>query len=106
LIDLARLSFENGLRPASSSAQDALKHFENVKSLAEKALTITERCGYFLQGADVNLILAVLALTPTPLPNSGEGQGERAKETAILHAKEALRFAHCDDGPPYHYKVA
>jgi hypothetical protein len=28
------------------------------------------------------------------------------KDAAIYHAKEALRLAHCDEGPPYYYKVA
>jgi len=28
------------------------------------------------------------------------------KDAAIHHAKEALRLAHCDEGPPYYYKVA
>ena len=31
------------------------KKIEEAKSLAEEALTIGERCGYVLQGADVNL---------------------------------------------------
>jgi hypothetical protein len=25
---------------------------------------------------------------------------------ALPHARKALRLAHCDDGPPYYYKVA
>jgi hypothetical protein len=28
------------------------------------------------------------------------------KDAVIHHAKEAFRLAHCDEGPPYYYKVA
>lgn len=94
LLDIARLSFDYGL---ASSAQDRLKHMEQAKSLADEALLITERCGYVLQGADVNLFLAELALTLDPSP---EGRGK-----ARGFAEEALKLATCD-GPPYYYKVA
>jgi hypothetical protein len=60
-------------------------------------LLITERCGYVLQGADVNLFLAELAFTLDPSP---EGRG-KARE----YAETALKLATCD-GPPYYYKVA
>ena len=85
LLDLARLRYDQ-------------KNYEEAKSLAEEALTITGRCGYVLQGADVNLFLAELTLTLDPSP---EGRG-KARE----YAKTALKLAHCDDGPPYYYKVA
>jgi hypothetical protein len=55
-------------------------------------LTITERCGYVLQGADVNLFLAQYAL-------------EQDKVKAKEYAETALKLATCD-GPPYYYKVA
>lgn len=84
LLDLARLLYDQ-------------KTYEQAKSLAEEALTITERCGYVLQGADVNLFLAELALTLDPSP---EGRG-KAKD----YAETALKLATCD-GPPYYYKVA
>jgi tetratricopeptide (TPR) repeat protein len=103
LLDVARLSFAYGL---SSSAQDRLAHFKDAQEKASEALMITERSGYVLQGADVNLFLAQLALTPTPLPQ-GEGQGVREidKAKAKAYAEEAKKLATCD-GPPYYYKVA
>ena len=58
------------------------------------ALTITERCGYVLQGADVNLFLAQYAL-----------EQEKDKAKAKQYAETALKLATCD-GPPYYYKVA
>ena len=70
------------------------KKFEEAKSLAEEALTITERCGYVLQGADVNLFLAQYAL-----------EQEKDKAKAKAYAESALKLAYCD-GPPYYYKVA
>jgi len=73
------------------------RNYEDAKSLAEEALTITERCGYVLQGADVNLFLAELALTLDPSP-LGRGKAREYAETA-------LKLATCD-GPPYYYKVA
>ena len=60
----------------------------------EEALTITERCGYVLQGADVNLFLAQYAL-----------EQEKDKAKAKGYAGTALKLAYCD-GPPYYYKVA
>ena len=58
-----------------------------------------------LQGADVNLFLAELALTPAPLPE-GEGRvREIDKVKAKEYAEEAKKLATCD-GPPYYYKVA
>lgn len=69
-------------------------NYEEAKSLAEEALTITERCGYVLQGADVNLFLAQYAL-----------EQEQDKAKAKVYAEEAKKLATCD-GPPYYYKVA
>ena len=81
LLDLARLRYDQ-------------KNYEEANSLAEEALTITERCGYVLQGADVNLFLAQYALEQ-------EHDETKAKE----YAETALKLATCD-GPPYYYKVA
>ena len=73
-----------------------------MKFLANKALSFTGRNGYVLQGADVHLMLATLALEGYKL----EGLKVLSdKDAAIHHAKEALRLATCD-GPPYYYKVA
>jgi tetratricopeptide (TPR) repeat protein len=81
LLDLARLRYDQ-------------KNYEEAKSLAEEALSITERCGYILQGADVNLFLAQYAL-----------EQEKDKVKAKEYAETALKLAYCD-GPPYYYKVA
>ena len=61
---------------------------------AEEALLITGRCGYVLQGADVNLFLAQYAL-----------EQEKDKVKAKEYAETSLKLAYCD-GPPYYYKVA
>lgn len=84
LLDLARLRY-------------AQENYDEAKSLADEALLITERSGYVLQGADVNLFLAELALTLDPSP---EGRGK-----ARGYVEEARKLATCD-GPPYYYKVA
>ena len=81
LLDLARLRYDQTI-------------FEEAKSLSEEALSITERCGYVLQGADVNLFLAQYAL-----------EQEQDKTKAKQYAEEAKKLATCD-GPPYYYKVA
>jgi hypothetical protein len=81
LHDLARLRYEQ-------------EKYEEAKSIAEEALYITERCGYVLQGADINLFLAQYAL-----------EQEKDKAKAKEYAESALRLATCD-GPPYYYKVA
>jgi tetratricopeptide (TPR) repeat protein len=81
LLDLARLRYDQ-------------KNYAEAKSLAEEALSITERCGYVLQGADVNLFLAQYAL-----------EQEKDKVKAKEYAETALKLATCD-GPPYYYKVA
>jgi len=62
--------------------------------LAEEALLITERCGYVLQGADVHLFLAQVALE----------RGER--EAAREHARQSRELATCDGPPDYTYKMA
>jgi len=84
LLELARLRAAEG---APGATQEALR-------LAHEALTITERSGYVLQGADVRLLLAEMAL----------GAGER--QEALEHAQEARRLAACDGPPDYVYKVA
>jgi tetratricopeptide (TPR) repeat protein len=81
LLDVARLRYDQ-------------KNYEEAKSLANEALLITERCGYVLQGADVNLFLAQYAL-----------EQEKDKAKAKQYAEEAKKLATCD-GPPYYYKVA
>ena len=79
LLDLARLRYDQ-------------KNYEEAKNMAEEALTITERCGYVLQGADVNLFLAQYAL-----------EQEQDKAKAKQYAEEAKKLATCD-GPPYYYR--
>jgi tetratricopeptide (TPR) repeat protein len=81
LLDLARLRYDQN-------------KYEEAKSLADEALLITKRCGYVLQGADVNLFLAQYAL-----------EQEKDKAKAKVYAEEAKKLATCD-GPPYYYKVA
>jgi tetratricopeptide (TPR) repeat protein len=111
LLDLARLSFAYALRAERSRSPSASQkstgttqdeYFKDAQEKASEALVITERSGYVLQGADVHLFLAELAM-----------KGHRSKvesrlsdkEAARKHAEEALRLATCD-GPPYYYKVA
>jgi tetratricopeptide (TPR) repeat protein len=81
LLDLARLRYAQG-------------DFKDAQEKASEALTITERSGYVLQGADVNLFLAQYAL-----------EQEEDKVKAKEYAETALKLATCD-GPPYYYKVA
>jgi hypothetical protein len=57
-------------------------------------LSITERCGYVLQGADVHLFLAQFAL---------EQEKDKAKAEEL--AEKAKGLAYCN-GLPYTYKVA
>jgi tetratricopeptide (TPR) repeat protein len=90
LLDLARLRYAQG-------------DFKDAQEKASEALVITERSGYVLQGADVHLFLAELALAG----HRSKVEGQLSdKDAARKHAEEALRLAHCDDGPPYYYKVA
>jgi hypothetical protein len=95
LLDLARLRYAQG-------------DVKDAQEKASEALVITERSGYMLQGADVNLFLAPLALEGYRLERLQVGGAKNLsdKEIAIRHLKEALKLAHCDDGPPYYYKVA
>ena len=89
LLELGKLSF-------------AREDFKDAQENASEALVITERSGYVLQGADVNLFLASLALEGYKL----EGLKVLSdRDAALHHAKEALKLATCD-GPPYYYKVA
>ncbi len=81
LLDLARL------RADQNEREEALR-------LAQEALLITERSEYVLQGADVHLFLAHMALK----------DGDKAQ--ALTHAREARRLATCDGPPDYTYKVA
>jgi tetratricopeptide (TPR) repeat protein len=81
LLDLARLRYAQG-------------DFKDAQEKASEALVITERSGYVLQGADVNLFLAQYAL-----------EQEKDKAKAKAYAETALKLATCD-GPPYYYKVA
>ena len=81
LLDLARLRYKQG-------------DLKDAQEKASEALVITERSGYVLQGADVNLFLAQYAL-----------EQEKDKAKAKEYAESALKLAYCD-GPPYYYKVA
>jgi len=90
LLDLARLRYAQG-------------DFKDAQEKASEALMITERSGYVLQGADVHLFMAELAMTG--ITNGELGIREDGKMVARRHAEEALRLATCD-GPPYYYKVA
>ena len=89
LLDLARLRYAQG-------------DFKDAQEKASEALVITERSGYVLHGADVNLFLAELAMAGQKSKVEGRLSD---KEAARFHAQEALRLATCD-GPPYYYKVA
>jgi tetratricopeptide (TPR) repeat protein len=81
LLELAKLRYAQG-------------DFKDAQEKASEALMITERSGYVLQGADVNLFLAQYAL-----------EQEKDKVKAKEYAEEAKKLATCD-GPPYYYKVA
>ncbi len=89
LLDLARLRYAS--HKSGGTSQDDLK---DALEKASEALVITERSGYVLQGADVNLFLAQYAL-----------EQEKDKVKAKAYAESALKLAYCD-GPPYYYKVA
>ncbi|MEZ4616792.1 MAG: hypothetical protein R2867_14990 [Caldilineaceae bacterium] len=92
LLDLARLRWAQALAFRQAQGPDAALQSEAL-ALAQEALTITERSGYVLQGADVRLFLAEAALAA----------GDRV--AAREHATIARDLAYCD-GPPYSYKVA
>ena len=57
-------------------------------------MIITERSEYVLQGADVHLFLAEMALE------------SEDREAALAHAQQALQLAVCDGPPDYTYRVA
>ena len=88
------VDYESDILLSTAQLRYHEKRYHEVKFLIEEAQTITERGGYVLQGADVNLFLAQYALDQ-------ENDKKKAKE----YAESALRLATCD-GPPYHYKVA
>ena len=95
LLDLARVRWEQTLTPDRRSSDDEERSLkEEAERLAEEALTITERSGYVLQGADVHLFLAEIEME----------RGDREK--ALAHAQDARRLATCDGPPDYTYKVA
>jgi len=99
LLELAKLRKmqEAGSRTEGDAPSESCivhpESFAEAKRLADEALVITERAGYVLQGADVHLFLAQLALEA----------GDRAG--ALEHARQAHTLATCD-GEPYVYRVA
>jgi tetratricopeptide (TPR) repeat protein len=86
LLDVARLRYAQG-------------DFKGAQEKASEALMITERSGYVLQGADVNLFLATLSLEG--IGDQGLGNREQARK----YAETALKLAECEGGE-YRYKVA
>ena len=93
LLDLARLRRDEA-QTFEVSETSKVSRLDEPLRLAEEALAITERSGYVLQGADVRLFLAQLALDA----------GDRA--AALAHARLARQLAACDGPPDYTYKVA
>jgi tetratricopeptide (TPR) repeat protein len=81
LLDLGRL------RAAQGDRDEALR-------LARESLVITERSEYVLQGADVHLFLAQMALDASD------------RHAALAYEWQARRLATCDGPPDYVYKVA
>lgn len=77
LLDLARLRYAQG-------------DFKDAQEKASEALVITERSGYVLTGADVNLFLATLALEGYKLQVTSDLSD---KDAAIFHAKGAKKLA-------------
>jgi hypothetical protein len=77
LLDIARLRYAQG-------------DFKDALEKASEALVITERSGYVLQGADVNIFLATLALEGYKLQVTSDLSD---KDAAIFHAKEAKKLA-------------
>ncbi len=92
LLDIARLRYAQG-------------DFKDAQEKASEALTITERSGYVLQGADVNLFLAQYALEQ-------EKDKAKAKEYAVEAKKLATGWEEVDGKVVYDttgkyvYKVA
>ena len=60
--------------------------------MVNEALASTERCGYVLQGADAQLLLAELALAA----------GNIAQARSAVQQARTLAFG---DGPPYTYSA-
>ncbi len=100
LLEIAKLRHTQGETP------EALR-------LVREALIITERSEYVLQGADVHLFLATLALEGEKL----EGEKEMSNQAcALMHAQKARRLATgwemidgkqvYDESGEYVYKVA
>ncbi len=100
LLELAKLRYMQGETP------EALR-------LVREALIITERSEYVLQGADVHLFLADLALEGQKLESD---KAMNDKECALMHAQKARRLATgwemidgkqvYDETGEYVYKVA
>ena len=72
LLDLARVRREQGGGGVEVSATPRVLNDEPLR-LAEEALAIAERSGYVLQGADVRLFLAQLALDARQTGPRGPG---------------------------------
>ncbi|MEW6241876.1 MAG: tetratricopeptide repeat protein [Chloroflexota bacterium] len=89
LLDLSKL------RHAQGDSAEALR-------LAQEASFITERSGYVLQGADVNLWLAEFTLAEI---REKRIESSKGKEQARKYAESALKLAECEGGD-YKYKVA
>ncbi len=94
LLDLARLRRDAAQTGGSFGPGPQDDRMGEPLRLAQEALAIAERSGYVLQGADVRLFLAQLALDA----------GDRA--AALAHVRQARRLAACDGPPDYTYKVA
>jgi tetratricopeptide (TPR) repeat protein len=93
LLDLARLR-RDASQTLGVSETPRVSRDDEALRLAQEALAITERSGYVLQGADVRLFLAQLALDA----------GDRS--SALEHARLARQLAACNGPPDYTYKVA
>ena len=89
LLELPRLCYASQKSTGTTQGD-----FKDALEKASEALVITERNGYVLQGADVNLFLAQYTL-----------EQEKDKVKAKQYAEQAKKLATCD-GPPYYYKVA
>lgn len=88
------LELEPNILLAWASLHYDQKNYDVALSFAQEALAITERCGYVLQGAEVNLFMAKFLI---------EQNMDRVK--AKEYAETAQKLASCDD-PQYIYTVA
>jgi len=102
-IDLVEL--EANILLALAQVRAAQRLPEDALRLAEEALTIATRSEYRLQQADIHLFLARLAQEGHLLPRDRKA-GLTPTAAARKHAQAARQAAACEDGPPYHYKVA